>query len=175
MPATEPMFGMTYPVDLDPLADWPAIMQGMVDRIAATMQGRVVNPDVANLQAEVAARAAADTALSNRVTTLENRVDGPWTDVSYLTGWSTVAGFRGGQYRLLRDGNTVEMRGLCTGPNGPSDMFTLPVGYRLGAAEVLSPQNDAAFGRVTVFPTGIVSRTNGSGYVSLSGLQFSTL
>lgn len=167
MPGTEPTFGMSYPVDLDPLADWPAIMQAMVTTVAATMKGRTSSPNLATLQDEVAARAAADQLLSARLDALTT---GAWTTVPLNTNLingvpvtTTGAGPTAPtlQYRIRP--NAVELRGwTLAGAVIPANQALLssllPAAARPSLAIEVWPRNDlrpyAGLSRHEIGPNG---------------------
>lgn len=170
MPATEPMFGMTYPTDLDPLADWPAYMQAMVLKIAATMQGRVVVPNVATLQQEIAARTAADLVIDGRTKPTA------WTALPLANGALPYGGaYQAPQYRKL--GDVVYLRGLVgTLPANGTPFCQLPAGHRPPMTEILNTITQTVPGQLYALNTGFINRGDGTGaYITLAGLQFSTV
>lgn len=112
MTAQTPIFGLKYPVVGEPIKTTRQILEDNAKSVEAALAGRVVVPDVSTLAAEVGARSAADTALSNRVTVLE---PGGWTTLQLAAAFSayTASGaYPVPAYRI--EGHRVFMRGWLT-------------------------------------------------------------
>lgn len=119
MTAQTPLFGIKYIAVGEPIRNTRQALEDNANTIEAALAQRVNAPTVPDLNAEIAARTAADTgevtartaadlALSNRITVLEA---GAWTDLPTLgTGWATeAAGGETVQYRI--EGKRVFLRG----------------------------------------------------------------
>jgi hypothetical protein len=98
----------------------------------------------------------------------------------FTNSWNNYGGsFRGAQYRKV--GDVVQLRGLIKSGTLGAAAFTLPVGYRPGAAELLGQAGSTtgsnnAFARVDVNSAGgIIPAGSTNDFVSLSGFYFSTL
>lgn len=121
-----PGYQITYADDLEPLANYPALTQAVAQTVeAALIRGGVAPPNAASLAAEAATRAAADTALSNRVGVLE--ADTGWVTLASNAGWGSTATGLFLQYR--KRGSLVQVRGNVSG-TGISAFAQLPVGFR---------------------------------------------
>lgn len=111
MPGKTPVFALNYPVDTDPLIDWPAISQLQAEAVEAALKGRVNIPNLSTLADEVAARVAADTALGNALRAelgVTAWATVPWVGAPYFTN-DPGAGQPPVQYR--REGKRVFVRG----------------------------------------------------------------
>lgn len=178
MSGLTPVFRIPYLVDTDDMADVAMISQQQAEGIERQLRGRVVVPNLASLADEVAARKLADTALSDRITAaIAALTPGPWTPLTYSTGWASVNGFRPMSYRKNQD--TVELAGLAYGPSASGSVIgVLPVGFRPAFTEVFDFTADGAnFGRFDVLPSGVISRQGTSGtpsgtYISITGKSF---
>lgn len=134
MSGSTPVFGLKYPVDTDDLADVATLVEQAVRSIEAALIGRVVVPDVTTLQQEIGARAAADTALANRLTALEPTAWGtvPWVGAPYFTH-DPGANQPPVQYR--KEGKRVFVRGWGTTgtsavASGSAISSALPAAFR---------------------------------------------
>jgi hypothetical protein len=96
-------------------------------------------------------------ALETSVTFLNGDV--AWTNVTVFTG-TWVAG--GVQPRFSKAGNFVTMQGQIQTGTINTAAFTLPVGYRPSETVVFAIDANAAFGRLSVATTGVVTPTNGA-------------
>lgn len=137
-----PLYGIAY-VDTDTaVVDLAAASQQAATTIEqALTRGGVVPPGAADLTAEAATRAAADTALSARVNTLEG--SGP-TAPTYGSGWSDY-GSGLSPLQVWKVGKTAFVSGLvknagAVGASTTSVIATMPAGYA-PAATVLTPQH----------------------------------
>lgn len=128
-----------------------------------------LNADVQNVQAASRKRL---TAVEARATALEATA---WVAPTLLNSWVNFgAGFNNAGYR--KEGTIVRLRGVVkTGtPGATSVVFTLPVGFRPPATELLVVISNDAIGRCDVQSGGSVIATVGSTtYFSLDGISFS--
>lgn len=94
------------------------------------------------------------------------------------SGWvNQGAPYQVAQYGIAPDG-TVHLRGLIKQTNTSLTPFTLPAGYRPGAAEVFNSGFGNSYVSITIPSTGAAVLNAISGglltglYVSLSGIHF---
>lgn len=71
MPGSTPIFGFTFPTDLDEAWLIGPQLEASLRKLEKVLQGRVVDPQLATLQDEIGARTAADAALATRVAAWE--------------------------------------------------------------------------------------------------------
>lgn len=127
-----------------------------------------------------------DTALSNRITALENApaagTPGAFTNVSaFGAGWSNSAGQGANPqapagYR--KTGTDVELRGTVGGNNSGALMFILPSGFRPMYQVVIPVSGTEAYANVKINPNGQVlfsAPNSNQTMVSLHGVRFSIL
>jgi hypothetical protein len=93
---TTPVFGFTAPNadGTDPAWLLGQYVSEAMDRLEEVLRDYVTSPDVSSLNAEVAARTAADTALSNRITPMEGRAQAQLyasaAQTALATGFATI-------------------------------------------------------------------------------------
>lgn len=98
---------------------------------------------------------------------------GPFFGIPFAIGWANFGGgFTSGEYTKL--GNVVVLRGLVAGPNAPSTIGILPVGYRpIIGTEIYAVIGNNALARVDITTGGLINLTLGAGaFVQLSGIWF---
>lgn len=99
-----------------------------------------------------------------------------FTAPTLLNSWANVgAGYSAAGYAITADG-IVCLRGLITGGSGVTAvMFTLPVGYRPAADQLMAISANGAFAALYIKSNGDVAQAVGSvTNASLSGVTFST-
>jgi hypothetical protein len=128
---TTPVFGFTAPNadGTDPAYLLGQYLSAAMDRLEEVLRDYVTSPDVSSLNAEVTARAAADFALSNRLTPLEGRAQAQLYASAAQTGLPT------GFATMTLDRETIDTAGGHT-PDAGGSSYTVPAGR--GGAWIIS-------------------------------------
>jgi hypothetical protein len=101
--------------------------------------------------------------------------DGAWTAPALTATWTnTGGGFSIVAYRIA--GNTVYLRGRCSGGGVGTQIFILPVGYRpINGQVAMGGAGNSAFASVGVSTAGVVAHAAGAVDVNLSCVIFDIL
>lgn len=125
MTAQTPLYGIKYIVRGEPIRNTRQALQDNAETIeAALVRGGVVPPGAADLTAEAATRAAADTANANAIAALQ---PGAWQS----SGLTPPAGYAAVRYRKIPSTDSVWIVGTVTGNFALNAViFTLAAGFR---------------------------------------------